>query len=98
MFFFPGFPAGLYSAPMDLPGGSIKDAVDVSSAGEQAIYDIYDKLAEKFPKDRGRFCVFVPLPFIKTENRPLSFSKIIRRPEKHFLSQTILLQILPLMW
>ncbi len=49
MFFFPGFPAGLYSAPMDLPGGSIKDAVDVSSAGEQAIYDIYDKLAEKFP-------------------------------------------------
>ena len=32
MFFFPDFPAGLYSAPANIPGGACGDAVNTLTA------------------------------------------------------------------
>lgn len=49
MFYFPGFPAGIYCAPKDLPGVSCLDAVDLNESAPQVIYDIYDALAEDYP-------------------------------------------------
>lgn len=49
MFFFSGFPAGLYSAPWDIPGGSCNDSTDLTKCSAQTIYDIYDRLASDYP-------------------------------------------------
>ena len=49
MFFFSGFPAGLYSAPQNIPGGSIHDAANLTQSSPQAIYEIYDRLAAAHP-------------------------------------------------
>lgn len=49
MFFLSGFPAGLYSAPENIPGASTKDPVHLIQSSEQVIYDIYDALAEAYP-------------------------------------------------
>ena len=49
MFFYPGFPAECYSAPMNIPGGSVEDPVVLTQSDPQVIYDIYDALAEEYP-------------------------------------------------
>ncbi|MBR4864787.1 MAG: DUF2817 domain-containing protein [Oscillospiraceae bacterium] len=46
MFVFPETP---WCAPRSIPGGSCDDAVVLTEASEQVIYDIYDALAEAFP-------------------------------------------------
>ncbi len=50
MFYFPGVPAGCYSAPKDLPGVSCEDPFDLNESAPQAIYDIYDALAQDYPQ------------------------------------------------
>ena len=50
MFFLPGFPAGLYSAPEDIPGGAGENGVMLTQSSEQVIYDIYDGLAAAYPQ------------------------------------------------
>ena len=49
MFLFSSFPAGHYSAPFDIPGGSENDDVVLTKSTEQVIYHIYDSLAEQYP-------------------------------------------------
>jgi hypothetical protein len=49
MFFFTGFPTGVFSAPRAVPGGSIHDAVNLTNCGPQVIYEIYDRLAAAHP-------------------------------------------------
>ena len=50
MFFYPGFPAGLYSSPQDVPGGASQDEVVLTQSNPQVVYDIYDKLVEAYPQ------------------------------------------------
>ena len=51
-----------------------KSSVGISKSTSN--YSIAESIKNVNPieEDRGQFCVFVPLPFVKTENRPLSFS------------------------
>lgn len=39
-----------YSAPQNIPGGSLEDAVPLTRSDCSAIYGIYDQLAEKYPE------------------------------------------------
>ena len=50
MFFFPGFPPGIYCSPKDIPGGSCNDTVNLIASEPQVIYDIYDELAQEYPQ------------------------------------------------
>lgn len=39
-----------YSAPRDIPGGSVSDSTPLTKSDCGVIYNIYDKLAEKYPE------------------------------------------------
>lgn len=43
-------PKEVYSAPKDIPGGSVNDVVSLVGSDETVIYDIYDELASEHPE------------------------------------------------
>ena len=49
-FFFQGLSHGVYSSPMDVPGGSIHDKTALTQSTHGVIYDIYDALLRDHPK------------------------------------------------
>ncbi|MBR2388029.1 MAG: DUF2817 domain-containing protein [Clostridia bacterium] len=40
----------IYSAPFDVAGGSLSDTIPLTKCSHKVIYDMYDKLMEKFPE------------------------------------------------
>lgn len=50
MFYFPGVPAGCYSAPKELSGVSHQDTLNLEECAPQVIYDIYDALVKDYPQ------------------------------------------------
>lgn len=48
-YYFLDIPSGIYSAPTDIPGGSISDEVMLTQSDCTVIYDIYDDLVRRFP-------------------------------------------------
>ena len=65
----------IYSAPRDIPGGSVQDAIPLTKSDCSVVYDIYDSLAAKHPDfvtkqvlgnvfgwDLNRYSFRAPLP------------------------------------
>lgn len=48
-YFFLDYANGIYSAPQDIPGGAAEDAVTLTEADCNVVYDIYDTLVAKYP-------------------------------------------------
>lgn len=48
-YYFFGDPGGLFSAPMDIEGGSVHDRVALTESDAGVIYEIYDDLCTRYP-------------------------------------------------
>jgi len=82
-YYFLNKPQGIYSAPMDIPGGSVNDEITLIESDCNVIYDIYDDLAHRFPQyvtktkmgevsgyDFNRYC-FRNFPLENTSDFPV---------------------------